>query len=299
MPALFPYFGSKWSYADRIVRHFPPAKSYNVYVDVFGGSGAMSANAPQVELVVYNDMDRELGNIFKVLRDHHEEFIRRVALTPYSGNEIKETFDVERRESFIETDPIEAARLFYLRACSSWGGYKGGGPRGWSRGIKGKNTKIDSFSNLDKLFEFAKLVKNWQIEGDTYAGIFKRYQRAETLFYLDPPYLEDVCAEGRDNTYRYDLKTAEEHEKLLKTVLATKGMFVVSGYESELYDDMLTSKGWGKILLDGYTILRTADEDGDISYDNVDRTEAVWLSPNVMKLNNQPRQENLFVLEYA
>ena len=293
MPAaIFPYFGSKWSYASRITAEFPPTEYYNVYVDVFGGSGAMSANAPQVELMVYNDLDREIGNVMRVLRDHEEEFIRKVALTPYSLNEFKDTFDVERRENLIDTDPVEAARLFYVRASKAFGGYKGGGPRGWARAVTGRNSKLHSFNNLDKLYEFAKLVKNWQIESDTYQNLLDRYQGPTTLFYLDPPYLVDVCAEGRGQSYRYDLKSVDEHAELLEHVLKTEGYFVISGYESELYDDML--RGWGKVLLDGYTVLRTQDDDGTYSNNVVDRTEAVWLSPNVVNVRQRPLQIDMF-----
>lgn len=297
MQSVLSYFGSKGTYCDWIVSFYPPTKNYDVFVDVFGGSGIVIANSPQVDLLVFNDIDQELCNFMRVLRDYEDRLIRAIALTPYSADEIKSTFDVERREGFIKTDPVEAARLFYLRTASSFAGYKGGGPRGWARAVSGKNSHILSFNNLDKLYEFAKIVKNWQIEGDTYANILDRYQNDRTLFYLDPPYLASACADGREDTYRFDLKSDEDHIELIRTVLDKKGYFLLSGYDSELYNDMLI--GWGKELKGAYTVTRSLDDDGEYVNEYAERTETLWLSPNVVRALSRPMQVSLFSLEVA
>lgn len=297
MNSIFSYFGAKWSYAERIVQEFPLTKHYDVFVDVFGGSSAVISAAPQVDLMVYNDLDIELVNFFRVLRSpEREEFFYQVAMTPYAATEIAQTYDMQRREALIADNPMEAARLFYLRASSSFGGYKGidGGPRGWGRALKGVNSKIDSFNNLDKLIEYAKLAKTWQIENEPYAELLKRYSNPRTLFYLDPPYLQDVCAEGRKVTYKHDLKTADEHAKLLKVICHTEGFLLLSGYESDLYATMLP--GWGKVLIDGYTVLRNGDDEGGYVNEKAERTETLWLSPSIMKLRDKPLQSDIFSL---
>lgn len=60
------YFGSKSRIASRIVKHFP---THHTFVDVFGGSAAvLLAKAPS-PVEVYNDIDGDLVNFFRVLQD--------------------------------------------------------------------------------------------------------------------------------------------------------------------------------------------------------------------------------------
>ncbi|WP_416768485.1 hypothetical protein ACM66T_10000 [Sulfurimonas sp. ST-25] len=60
----------------------------------------------------------------------------------------------------------------------------------------------------------------------------------------------------------------EDHEQLLEKLLQVKGMVLLSGYRSEMYDDML--KDWRMITFPS----RASSKAGTVI-----REECVWISP--------------------
>ena len=103
MRAIFRYPGSKWSIADWIISHFPENYEKMVYLDPFVGSGAVFFNKKPGAVETINDLDSNIVNLFRVLRDDPDELRRVLQLTPYS----REEYDL----SFEECDePIEKAR---------------------------------------------------------------------------------------------------------------------------------------------------------------------------------------------
>jgi len=120
-PALRPvlrYMGSKGLLAGRIVRHFPQHKSY---VEPFGGGASVLLNKPRSVIETYNDLDLEVVNFFRVLRQHSAELVRRLELTPYARAEFEESFEPA-------DDPVEQARRFFVRTWMSVGGHAARGP---------------------------------------------------------------------------------------------------------------------------------------------------------------------------
>lgn len=78
------YFGSKNKLGHRIMRYFPP---HTTYVEPYGGSASVLLNKPPSTLEIYNDLDGQVVNLFRVLRDpdQAERLIRLVELTPCRG----------------------------------------------------------------------------------------------------------------------------------------------------------------------------------------------------------------------
>ncbi len=68
--------------------------------------------------------------------------------------------------------------------------------------------------------------------------------RGRELVYADPPYLQDTRRSTR--RYRYDY-TEEGHVELLDILCALPCQVMLSGYPSDLYDEML--EGWGSLEL--------------------------------------------------
>ena len=104
----FGWYGGKYSHLDWLLPYLP---SCHHYCEPFGGSGAVLLNRTPSPVETYNDLDGEVVNFFRVLRECPEELIRQIALTPFS------------REEFAlacEFDPslsdMERARRFYVRA---------------------------------------------------------------------------------------------------------------------------------------------------------------------------------------
>lgn len=85
MKAIFRYPGSKWSIAEWIISHFPEGYEKMVYLEPFLGSGAVFFNKQPGAVETINDLDGDVVNLFRVLRERPDELKRELELTPYSG----------------------------------------------------------------------------------------------------------------------------------------------------------------------------------------------------------------------
>ncbi|CAB5540684.1 DNA adenine methylase [Citrobacter werkmanii] len=107
------YHGGKFRLASWIISHFP---DHRCYVEPFGGAASVLLKKKQSEAEVYNDLDGDVVNLFRVLRDpvSSQALIDACALTPYSR--------VEFRCAYEPTDdPIEKARRLIVRATMGFG----------------------------------------------------------------------------------------------------------------------------------------------------------------------------------
>ena len=107
---LVRYYGGKWLLAPWIITHLP---KHRTYTEVFGGGASVLLRKKRAPHEVYNDMDKEIVNLFKVARDHSAELILRVQLTPYARDEYLLAMEPT-------ADPIEKARRTLVR---SWMGF--------------------------------------------------------------------------------------------------------------------------------------------------------------------------------
>jgi site-specific DNA-adenine methylase len=79
------------------------------------------------------------------------------------------------------------------------------------------------------------LLQIWNVDALDYLRSFTPYE--DTLIYADPPYLPSTRKTGE--LYKHEL-TEEDHVNLLKKLRSMwPCMVMISGYESELYNDML------------------------------------------------------------
>ena len=99
-----------------------------------------------------------------------------------------------------------------------------------------------------------------QIENRPALEVIERFGYENVFMYLDPPYVLGTRA-GRQ--YKHEM-TDTDHEELLKLILKSPAKIMISGYESELYNDYL--RGWEK-----RQFLSCAEHAGH-------RTETVWMN---------------------
>lgn len=213
--SVFPFPGGKSYLAPWIIEHFPEHKCY---VEVFGGSGAVLVNKPESHTEVYNDLDGDLVQFFKVLREREDELVDWLNKTPYAREqhqEWKEDFYSGERPD----DPIErAGRFFYLRYSQYAAKYRTASGFA-SAHQRNKARKLRNAT--EKLHEFTDRFKNVQIENLDYADLIDRYDSEDTFFYCDPPYVD----EG-DALYRHDGDF--DHERFVDTLSKTEGKWAVS-----------------------------------------------------------------------
>lgn len=106
MRAVFKYPGSKWSMAKQIIIFFP---AHHSYLEPFFGSGAILFNKPRSNIETVNDLDNDVINLFKCIRNDPERLARSIYLTPYARDVYEKAFK-ENPE-----DPFERALNFYIR----------------------------------------------------------------------------------------------------------------------------------------------------------------------------------------
>lgn len=237
MKAIFRYPGSKWSLAGWIISHFPPGYEKFVYLEPFCGSGAVFFNKKPGAVETINDLDSDVVNLFRVLRESPEELRRVLALTPYS----REEYDL----SFVPADePIEKARRFMVRTNQTIGAKAG--KCGWrnhkQKEIGGTACKWGGITDTIDLA--AKRLRGGttnlvQIEHTDALKLIDRYNSSDVLMYIDPPYLMSTRKSGR--LYPCEMEY-EQHLQLLNLIRESKAKIIISGYKSELYEREL--RGW-------------------------------------------------------
>lgn len=259
------WHGGKWLLAPWIIGHFP---AHRVYVEPFGGAWSVGFRKPRAAAEVWNDLDSELVNLFRVLRDamSARELVDVLRLTPFARDEFYRAYEQA-------TCPSERARRLIVR---SFMGHGSDGASGQYRtGFRANSNRSGStpavdWTNLPDSLELAVArLRGVVIESRPALQVMSSHDGPETLHYVDPPYLHETRARANRRTdnggvYRHEL-TDQDHADLLAFLCDLKGMVVLSGYPSRIYDDGLP--GWTRID-------RAALADGALP-----RTECLWLNP--------------------
>lgn len=261
---LLRYHGGKWKLAPWIIQHFPP---HRIYVEPYGGAASVLLRKPRSYSEVYNDLDGEVVNLFRVLRNPSQarDLIRLVRLTPYA----REEFDLSW---LTDGDPVEQARRTLLRFCAS---FATGAQKDHGTGFRGNvtrsgSTPVDDWRSTPAILEpIIDRLRGVVIENRPAMDVMRQYDNPEALHYVDPPYVLSTrgkrCA---GVVYAHEMDDSD-HREMAGVLLELKGMVVVSGYRCDLYDELFA--GWQRLD-------RATHADGAR-----DRIESLWISPNTIR----------------
>lgn len=228
--------GTKWSIADKIVELMP---KHSIYLEPFLGSGAVFFTKIPCNTEILNDLDGEIVNLFKCIRDNPEELARAVQFTPYSREEYKGSYnrsgtDIERARQFLIRSNMARAGMQYY--SSSW---RHAGP---VLGATCKQRVTGDWNRIpDRILEATSRLKDAEIENTDALELIKKYNRSDCLIYVDPPYL---LSTRRQRYYNVEMTDEEEHEKLIEVLKKHSGPVLLSGYDSDLYNELL--RGWDR-----------------------------------------------------
>ena len=237
----FGWYGGKFSHLDFILPNIPLDAKH--FCDVFGGSAAVLINRPPAPVETYNDIDSELVNFFRTLRDDGPELIREIGLTPFSREEL--VLACEYEEGLSDR---ERARRFFVRARQTRTGLAQRSSEGrWAHcvltsraGMAGAVSRW--LGSVDGLAEITLRLQRVQIENAPALEVIRRYDTRDTVFYLDPPYVHS----SRGDTAAYEVEmTDDEHAELADVLSGIRGRAVLSGYRTPLYDRLF--EGWRRI----------------------------------------------------
>ena len=237
------YPGSKWNIAGQLVKMIPPHHSY---VEPFFGSGAVLFNKPPSDIETINDLDSNVTNLFLCIQEDAERLARLVMTTPYSREMYESAFDFENFVTeVIGGEPYRKALVFLIRCWQGHGFRTNGHKVGWKNDVVGreKSYALWDWYRLPKwIIEIAERLRKVQIENRPALEVIKRFNHKGVFMYIDPPYLLGVRT-GKQ--YMYEM-TDSDHEEMLKELLRSRAKIMISGYESDMYNDYL--KDWDKYV---------------------------------------------------
>jgi DNA adenine methylase len=256
------FHGGKFRVGRRIIAQFPP---HERYIEPFGGAASVLMQKEPTGCDVYNDLDGQLVNVFRVLRDPKlaRKLKRAVTLTPYSRREYELSYEPS-------DDDVEQARRTLFRSYAAFGGT---GERRYRTGMRpslggrGNRPELDWRGWPTHVKAFTRRLSYVMIENSPALTIINRYDRADTLLYCDPPYVHSVrTMSDRWGHFHYAHEmTDAEHRLLVARLNACESPVVLSGYRCALYDELLDA--WARV--DYHTAINGGGA----------RVESLWLKP--------------------
>jgi DNA adenine methylase len=176
-----PWVGGKRNLAKAIIARLQ-AVPHTAYVEPFIGMGGVFFRRPfRATSEIINDASRDVANLFRILQRHYVPFLEMLKWQVTSRAEF---------ERLVATDPEtltdleRAARFIYLQRTAYGGKVQG---RNFGMHVTGP-ARFD-ITKLTSLLEAAhERLAGVTIECLPWQKVLARYDRPETLFYLDPPY---------------------------------------------------------------------------------------------------------------
>jgi DNA adenine methylase len=156
------------------------------YVEVFGGAAALLLNKPPSPIEVYNDYDSELVNLFEVIRDDADAFLKRADFLLYS-RELYTRWQANLEEGKFPEDRVERAVRFWYVIRSAFGAHP---DKGWAfqRAQPRSSARVvqNALTNIRTIHERLKPV---EIDHLDFRRCIRNRDATSTLLFLDPPYL--------------------------------------------------------------------------------------------------------------
>jgi DNA adenine methylase len=247
------YHGGKWRIAPWIIEQMPP---HRCYVEPFGGGGSVLMRKPRCYAEVYNDLNAEMVNLFRVIRDRGRELREKLTLTPFARVDFMESYEPTE-------DAVEQARRTVARCFMGFGSNAHNRKTGFrSNSNRSNTTPAHDWRNYpDEVPAMIERLRGVVIENKDATEVIRQHDGAETLHYVDPPYVMTTRSD-KASDYSHEM-TDDDHRALAETLHNVKGMVILSGYDCPLYSELY--KGWRRIE-------RKALADGAAA-----RIEVLWL----------------------
>ncbi len=259
------WHGGKWMLAPWIIEHFP---AHKFYTEAYGGAASVLMRKARCEVEIYNDLDDNVVNLFRVLQDEasSERLLKLLSVTPFARAEFELTYEPSPK------DKVERARRYIVRSYMGFGssactepyrtGFRAGGI------VSGAHAVKDWETYPKNLLAVIKRFRGVVVENLAALEVITKHDSHETLHYVDPPYVHSTRQKWQNRNYRHEM-TDHDHRELAATLSKLEGAVVLSGYHSPMYDELYGK--WRRVE-------RQALADGAR-----ERTEVLWLNDAAAK----------------
>jgi DNA adenine methylase len=235
-----PWQGGKHSSAGTIISAFPVPSSYDVYCELFcGASHVLIHKPPYNHIEVINDLNKDLINFWMQCRDNVEALEERCRSLPYS----REIYYTYHKSLFDDTElePLERAVRWFYVLRSNFTGYLKNSPGGWDSTKKHRTCSAHSYHSSVNLFScMQQRFRGVMIDNRDFAEVFKHWNKSNTLFYVDPPYI------STEHYYTQPF-TLQDHERLAKLLNASPAYVALSYYPHPRLDELYPASKWRRI----------------------------------------------------
>ncbi len=267
--SLISYAGGKGTHLDALLPMIPYTPTF---VEPYGGGASILLNRRPSEVEVYNDLNDDIINLFRVVRSPMSGplFEAMVDATLYSRAEFERAIDIINNppEHSSSTERAWATFVIHNQGISgklhrSYGN--------WARSREGNINTKRWWGKYDRISQIRHRFEHVQIESKDALDVIEAWDSPQTTFYLDPPYVLET--RGQRAYYAFE-QPVEHHERLVEILLAVEGCVVLSGYEHPVYDP-LAADGWVKDAYSKSAVMTVAQQ-GETK---PGRVEVVWRNP--------------------
>lgn len=233
----FSWYGSKYNWLNEILPKLPP---HDHYRELFGGSGTVLLNRTVVSHETYNDADGRILAFWRALKDSRDDLLE--TLNTRYGIYHEQAFqDAGEVLADGSSDHVERGAAFFIRAIMAYNADLHGGFAMAPTEIRtGKPQHVSRFQyKLDHLNAVADRIQNVQFACGDALELIQRFDREDTIIYLDPPYPRGTREDSSDAPDRYSLEMDDEcHRELASVVRDSSADIAISSYRGGLYDDL-------------------------------------------------------------
>uniref|UniRef100_UPI001AD894A2 DNA adenine methylase n=1 Tax=Rahnella sp. ChDrAdgB13 TaxID=1850581 RepID=UPI001AD894A2 len=207
---VFPWVGGKRKLAKHLLPLFP---EHTCYVEPFCGGAALFFMKEPSKVEVLNDINSDIVNLYRVIQNHLEEFLRQFKWALTSREIFKWLNDTP---TITLTDIQRAARFYYLQKLSF-----GAKAEGRTFGVSPtRPTRLNILRIEEDLSEAWLRLQHATLEHLDWQSCIQRYDRPGTLFYLDPPYWK---------THGYGVPFGiEQYQAMAELARTIKGKMIIS-----------------------------------------------------------------------
>ena len=216
----FKWVGGKSRIRKAIIPMLPP---HTCYVEPFAGAAWVLFGKPPSDVEVLNDIDQELINFFRVVREQPQDLIDSFEWELVSRSEFERLASLDASE----LSEVQRAHRFYYLIMAGWGG-EARYPRfqtSVSDGGHG-NRLVGALKTLERrLLPIHQRLRTVIIEGLDWHECIERYDRPSTLMYIDPPY------PGNGANYKHNMRSEGAHRELADRLQFARCQWVLSSYD--------------------------------------------------------------------
>jgi len=258
------YFGGKFLLAPWILSFVPEHRGW---AEPFGGGAGVLLRKPRSHSEIYNDLDQAVVNLFRVLREDGEAFVRYLELTPFSRDAFERSYDeANSQDDFKRAAALLIRNQFGFGSSSQSRSRKTGFRHSAYNNRHSSGQDWRNFPN--HIPAIVDRLRGVVIENRDYREIIEKWDLEGTVIYCDPPYVMETRSSGERYSYEF---SDEDHRELRRALDRVKKAWVmVSGYSCRLYGELFGD--WSS-----FTKKHRTDRGSQ-------RTETVWLSPNFPRI---------------